>query len=365
MQNAVEAYEKLREADPEDREAVEKLKELYTKRRAYRQLYELYEGEAKRADAAPSGARSGWRWRRWPSERLDRGADASRLYKLILAEDPDDAVALDALEKQAERDKDFATVAEVLERRVELADDAAAKLVVLQKLGSVYADRLQDHAGALRVVASRPRALAGPREGAAHPARELPRDRRLRRAHRALRAVERLGGARRGALGARPTARPIRRSKVDLSFRVADDLRGEAEGARARVPRLRARALRAARTITAPRPRSSRSTRRDEKWARLPALYEVLLAHSRAATAEQRALYKKLANVTGDRLADKRGGVPLRAKAYELAPDRDRRARDARGMGAGFRRLGGFVDAIQARSECRGCATRRATRRCG
>ena len=37
----------------------------------------------------------------------------------------------------------------MLERRVELApDDADAQLALLQKLGAIYADRLQDHAGA-------------------------------------------------------------------------------------------------------------------------------------------------------------------------------------------------------------------------
>ena len=57
--------------------------------------------------------------------------------------------ALDALEKQAERDKDFATVAEVLERRATVAPDDATRLAVLQKLGSVYSDRLQDHTKAM------------------------------------------------------------------------------------------------------------------------------------------------------------------------------------------------------------------------
>src|SRR5579862_2024763 len=56
--------------------------------------------------------------------------------------------ALDGLEKQAERDKDFATVAEALERRTAVAPDDATRLTVLQKLGSIYSDRLHDHAKA-------------------------------------------------------------------------------------------------------------------------------------------------------------------------------------------------------------------------
>ena len=150
VQNAVEAYEKLREADPEDREAVSKLKELYTKRRAYRQLFDILDAEAQRAKG--QDRRALWmEMAKMASERLDRGADSARLYKLVLSEDPSDSIALDALEKQAERDKDFVTVADALERRADLTEDPAARLIVLQKLGTVFADRLQDHAGALRV----------------------------------------------------------------------------------------------------------------------------------------------------------------------------------------------------------------------
>ncbi|HEX3769733.1 MAG TPA: hypothetical protein VHV30_02655, partial [Polyangiaceae bacterium] len=47
VQNAVEAFEKLHAVDPADREAVDRLKELYAKRRAYKPLYELLAQEAE------------------------------------------------------------------------------------------------------------------------------------------------------------------------------------------------------------------------------------------------------------------------------------------------------------------------------
>ncbi|MDB4998362.1 MAG: domain protein putative component of TonB system, partial [Myxococcaceae bacterium] len=150
VQNAVEAYEKLHEVVPEDQEANDKLRELYTKRRAYKPLFELLEGVASRTEDSEARRALWMEMAKLASERLDRGADASKLYKKILEEEPTQTVALDALEKQAERDKDFATVAEVLERRVDLAPDAATKLVVLQKLGAIYSDRLKDHTSAMR-----------------------------------------------------------------------------------------------------------------------------------------------------------------------------------------------------------------------
>src|SRR5262249_2420112 len=124
--------------------------ELYGKRRAFRQLYDLYDFEAQNLDGV--ARRTLWSdMAKMAAERLDRGADAMRLYKLILDEDPENFAALDALEKQAERDKDFATLAEVLERRVNLTADPNARLAILQKLGNVYADRSQDPKSALRV----------------------------------------------------------------------------------------------------------------------------------------------------------------------------------------------------------------------
>ena len=100
---------------------IDRLKELYAKRRAYKPLYDLL---AHEAEAAPEGAERRELWMemaKLAAERLDMGAQAVALHKRVLDEEPSSAAALDALEKQAERDKDFATVAEVLERRTALA----------------------------------------------------------------------------------------------------------------------------------------------------------------------------------------------------------------------------------------------------
>jgi tetratricopeptide (TPR) repeat protein len=116
VQNALEAYEKLHQIDAKDREAVDRLRELYLKRRAYKPLYDLL---AQEAEAMPAGAGRRELWMemtKLAAERLDMGAQAVALYKRVLEEDPSSTAALDALEKQAERDKDFATVAEALER---------------------------------------------------------------------------------------------------------------------------------------------------------------------------------------------------------------------------------------------------------
>src|SRR4029078_12749031 len=84
------------------------------------------------------------------AERLNRGADAVELYKRVLEIDPTRGEVMDALEKYAERAKDWKTLASVLERRVDASAEENARLTVLQKLGGVYADHLSDHTPSAR-----------------------------------------------------------------------------------------------------------------------------------------------------------------------------------------------------------------------
>ncbi|OJY31236.1 MAG: hypothetical protein BGO98_46070 [Myxococcales bacterium 68-20] len=347
VQNAVEAFEKLREARPDDRDAVERLKELYGKRRAYRQLYDLYDAESKRA----SGAERRELWgemAKMAADRLDRGADATRLYKLILAEDPDDAAALDALEKQAERDKDFATVAEVLERRVELADDSQVRLAILQKLGAVYSDRLQDHAGSLRVW----RRVLDLSPGHAKALRIL------RESYLAMADYDGLTELYASAndwdgladvLSGTADRVTEREAKIALSFRVA-----EIYEQKIGVPE---RAFRSYERVLSMKPDDKRAAaalvplyEKDEKWARLPALYEVLLSHA-ADDVERRGFYEKLAEVVGHRLADRPAAFRYAKKAYELAPTAEGTLASLEAWARASGEWAGLAQAIQARLE--------------
>src|SRR5262245_60939421 len=124
VQNATDAYESLLAAAPGDAEAITKLEELYATRRAWAPLYALFE---KQAGAASGKGRIDLlsQMAKLAAERLDRGADAIKLYKTILDEDPSRGDVLDLLERQADRDKDFATVAWALERRLAIADGDA------------------------------------------------------------------------------------------------------------------------------------------------------------------------------------------------------------------------------------------------
>jgi len=346
VQNAIEAYEKLHALDPKDREAVDRLRELYAKRRAYAPLYDLLR---EQAEAMPAGPERRERWMEMAklgAERLDLGSQAVVLYKRVLEEEPASAAALDALEKQAERDKDFATVAEALERRAALAVDPATRLAVLQKLGSIYADRLHDPPMAMsawrRVLSIQP--------GHAKALRVL-RDSYLGIGdYDGLTELYAQNGDWEGLAevlsGAADKANDAA-LKVDLSFRCARIYVDELNVAE--------RAFRAYERVLSVVPNDERAAaalvplyEKDEKWGRLPTLYAVLLGHE-TDTVQKLAWLDKLVHVTGEKLQDRATAFGWARRAYELVPERPEALeafeRAARGAGE----WAGFVDALSTR----------------
>jgi tetratricopeptide (TPR) repeat protein len=316
VQNATEAYAKLLAIAPDDREARERLDELYRKRRAWPELYALYSSELERAEGSTRLTLLR-EMAQLAAERLNRSEDAVRLYKEILVAEPERLDVLDALEKHAERNKDWRTLAEALERRVELVSDEPGKLATLQKLGTIYADHVGDPAAAAktwrRVLALSPghnRAL------------RVLRETYLQNAD--YDGLEQLYGSQNDWEGlAEVLSNAADRAKenparIELSYRTAAVLAeklGQPE-----------RAFRAYERILGADPHDVRAARallplyeKDEKWSRLPALYELLLEKSDSVD-EKLALYGKLVEVTGKRLSDRRAAASHARRAYELAP---------------------------------------------
>ena len=228
---------------------------------------------------------------------------------------------LDLLERQADRDKDFATVAWTLEKRLAVAEGDPARLVVLQKLGSLYADRLADHAGAAktwrRVLEIQP----------GHPkALRVLRDAYL--ANDDFDGLEELyasqndweGLAEVFSTAADRTADPD--VKVDLSFRTAR-LLTEKIGSKERAFRSYERILSVRADDVNAATALVEICEAEEKWARLPALYAILLG---ATDDEDKKLdlLHRLVEVTGNRLGERIIAVEWAFKAYELAPADER-----------------------------------------
>jgi tetratricopeptide (TPR) repeat protein len=316
-QNATEAYAALYRLAPDDREARERLEELYRKRRAWAPLYDLYAADLENADGGKklSLLRE---MAQLAAERLNRPAEALKLYQQTLELDPSRIDALDALEKLAERSRDFATLAHALEKRIELVSDEAGKLAALQKLGAVYAEQLQDQPRAVstwrRVLALSPghsRALRVLRESYLSSGD--------------FDALEELYGSQNdweGLAEVLSTAADRAKdnaSRITLSYRAAriyEEKLAQPE-----------RAFRSYDRILSVDPTDTRAARalvplyeKDEKWARLTPLYE-LLYEKADGDQEKLELLGKLVEISGRRLGDRKTAVAYARKAYELAPD--------------------------------------------
>jgi golgin subfamily B member 1 len=324
VQNAISAYEKLIEARPTDEEGRSKLRELYTKRRSWAQLYALHEIELKDAEGSHRIELLA-EMAKLAAERLDRGADAIAIQRQILDLDPSQTAVFEALEKQTEREKDYAALAEVLEKRIDWHSDVPSKLALLQKLGPVYSERLKDHAAATktwkRVLELSP--------GQAKALRVL---RESYVASGDYDALEELYSSQNDwdnlADFLSSTADKITGSdgeagahKVELSFRAAAVYETKL-GAPERATRSYERVL----TVETQNARAAKALvpiyEKEERWARLPALYEILLAVA-ADKTESVALLRRLGQVTGGPLADKASMLSCARRAYELVPDEE------------------------------------------
>ena len=147
---ATKPLESVLELDPENRGALAQLKDIYSKKRAWSSLYEVLKKEGSLASDPAARLAGRIELAQIAGERLHKHADAIALWKEVLADAPDTPGALDALEKLAEREKDWDSLAEVLERRISEAGDDAERIKLLQKLGPIHSEHRGDPAAAAR-----------------------------------------------------------------------------------------------------------------------------------------------------------------------------------------------------------------------
>jgi len=147
LNKAVEPLEEILSLDPSNRQAIETLKGVYQKRRAWRPLLDLLEKEAlllegqeKRDHLVEMAQLAG--------DRLSDHDRAVELWHAVLEIDPNTPEALETLEKLAERRKDWPGRAEVLERRLSRAATDEDRVALLTKVGTVWKDRVKDPARA-------------------------------------------------------------------------------------------------------------------------------------------------------------------------------------------------------------------------
>ncbi|MCA9514418.1 MAG: tetratricopeptide repeat protein [Myxococcales bacterium] len=141
---AIKSYEAILELDPESKDAIRVLKDIYEQRRdwdnyiliAERELGLLPEGREKHEQFVALA--------RLASERIRRPQTPIALWERVLNFDDAHVEALEQLEQLYEREKNFKSLASILEKRAELDPDVGNQVALLEKLGMVVSVRLND-----------------------------------------------------------------------------------------------------------------------------------------------------------------------------------------------------------------------------
>ncbi|MBN8610184.1 MAG: hypothetical protein J0L92_06355, partial [Deltaproteobacteria bacterium] len=305
------------EKEPSHREALNLLKEIYTKRRAWKQLFDVLSAEA--ALASDPDVRQAHRVElaRLAADRLHRPTDAIPLWKQVLETEPSNKEAIDSLEKLSEREKDWATLGEVIERRVAAADDDKERTRLLTKLATLYGEQVADGAKAaeawkrvLRIDPKNGRALRTLRESYVQASDWDSLEQLYGETSDWDGLAEVLGNA------ADKAEDP--EQKASLSFRAAEVYEqkiGEPQ-----------RAFRAYERVLAALPTNERAARallpiyeKDEKWSRLPALYDVLLGHTPDKNGKL-AILTSAREIASDRLKDAPLALRYATEAFQVDP---------------------------------------------
>jgi tetratricopeptide (TPR) repeat protein len=343
---AIKPLEALIDLVPDDAEAFAQLKDIYSRRRQWRQLVDLLGREA--LVLAPGARRDKLaEMAKLASERVGDARLSIELWNRVLelpapgapepddpagpagpdepgahAERPersDDAEALNALAHLYDRDKRYPALAEVYRRQRDLAPSEIEAVGVLEKLGALLVDRMQAPSLASDVLqellALRPghtRALRTLREIYAAEANyqaleklyaDLGQWSELVEAFQNI--ADRIDDAqtrlylleRSAAIASRYFDKPDRIARAyERLLSVAPD---HLDAARALVPIYEA----------------------TEKWARLLNTYEILLAHAES-TGEQLDLHLKIRDLCEAKLGSKALAFQWTARAYQLEPGR-------------------------------------------
>ncbi|HPV04010.1 MAG TPA: tetratricopeptide repeat protein [Myxococcota bacterium] len=146
---AMKAYEAILEIDPERRDILNKLKDLYEKRHDYENLIRIRRAEA---DSMPDGAEKAAQYADlavMATERLRKFPVAIELWELVLILDESNDDALRALEGLYERTKELDKLAVVLQRRQAMTSNPAESIAILEKLAQLFGTKLEDANGAM------------------------------------------------------------------------------------------------------------------------------------------------------------------------------------------------------------------------
>lgn len=145
---AIKCFRSVMELEPTNLEAIERLKEMYEKRRDWERLVQVMKAECALLDAEDQPMRR-QEIAQLASERLRKPAVCIELWRDVLEHDPDNPEGLAALAHLYERSREWESLVEVLETQSKQITDEEPLAQLLVKMGGVYGDKLKRNEGAV------------------------------------------------------------------------------------------------------------------------------------------------------------------------------------------------------------------------
>jgi len=145
---AIKCFEQLLEYDATDVDAIERLKQMYEKRRDWEKLIRAMQREVELLPEDDRLSRYA-EMAELATQRLRKPDVCIELWQKVLEGDSENPTALSNLAQLYERAREWEPLAEVLETLVESDTDVTSMKQQLQKLGMIYADKIGNDEGAI------------------------------------------------------------------------------------------------------------------------------------------------------------------------------------------------------------------------
>ncbi len=341
---AVKPLEELYAINPRDPLTANRLRDIYTRRRAWRALLDLERKELSLIPTDPADKASVTAHRekliemaKLAAEKLGDPREAIALWNRLLEIDASDGDALNALAALYEREKRWPALVETLERQRARQPDVKLQVALLERVGVVYAERLAAPEQAItayqQIVKLQPTHQKAMRTLQGLYAQGGRYD-ELEQLYAQSGQWDELCDVLSSVAEKMPASEQPRR--IALYLRVAEIAQRQLSSAD--------RAAKAYERILGLEPQNRVAAeallpiyRAQEKWARLLSTYEIVLGHAVDDKAKL-AIIHEIQQLCEEKLGSKGLAFSWAAKAYALAPgdakleqDLERLAQEAEG----------------------------------
>ena len=145
---AIKAFEKVLELDPNNDQAAQHLLAVYEKRRDWEKLIKLKEAEVDRAPEHERAAKV-IDVARMAASKVKKPEICTYWWEKVIQYEPTHEEALSELYKLYERNKEWDKLADICSRQADAASDAKLRADALQRLGLLYTEKVENSAKAI------------------------------------------------------------------------------------------------------------------------------------------------------------------------------------------------------------------------